>query len=192
MATFSYNRDIPDGPNNPSVDQPNMKINTNSTDDILQVDHVSFETPDGGTHKQVTLSSKNTAGAQVDPASTIYSDNGVADASHPQLYWRNSQRIFPVSAVRAFANFITGTNGATAIVNGFNVVSVTVSTFSGSTKTATIVLENGAVNGNNVAVFVFISNPSSNGTISHTFADPTLVVNGIPVGSNTNVLVMQI
>jgi len=196
MAIFSYNRDIPDGPNNPSVDQPNMKINTNSTDDILQVDHVSFEALDGGTHKQVTLSSKNAAGAQVDPASTIYSDNGVADATHPQLWWRNSQRIFPISAVRAFCSF-TSANGVLTIDNGFNVVSITGSAFTVATKTIDIVLETGTVNANvgndNIAVFVFASNPTGITTgVSYSFADPTLTVNGLPTGRKANVLVMQI
>lgn len=42
MTLFTYNRDIPDGPHNPSSDQPLMKKNTNNTDDLINVDHVSF------------------------------------------------------------------------------------------------------------------------------------------------------
>jgi len=42
MPNFTYVRDIPDAPHNPSVDQPDMKINTNSIDDLLLVDHYSF------------------------------------------------------------------------------------------------------------------------------------------------------
>ena len=49
----AYNRDIPDAPNNPSVDQPKMKTNTNSIDTILAVDHISFNATDGGYHKVV-------------------------------------------------------------------------------------------------------------------------------------------
>lgn len=41
--TISYNRDIPDGPNNPSNDQPKMKTNTNSIDDWTAIDHIKFE-----------------------------------------------------------------------------------------------------------------------------------------------------
>jgi len=48
--SFTYNRDIPDAPNNPSADQPDMKINTNSIDDLIAVDHVSFNTLNGGYH----------------------------------------------------------------------------------------------------------------------------------------------
>ncbi len=58
MATYSYNRDIPEANNDPSVDQPDMKINTNSIDDLINVDHVSFELPNGGLHRQVTLLNK--------------------------------------------------------------------------------------------------------------------------------------
>jgi hypothetical protein len=56
MTNFDYNRDIPNGPNNPSNDQPLMKINTNSTDDLIAVDHISFGTNNGGYHTVVHLS----------------------------------------------------------------------------------------------------------------------------------------
>lgn len=43
MPTFTYTDDIPDANHNPSTDQPDMKINTNSIDSIIAVDHYSFE-----------------------------------------------------------------------------------------------------------------------------------------------------
>lgn len=55
MPNFDYNRDIPDGPNNPSADQPRMKTNTNSTDDIIDVDHYSFGENNGGLHRYVRM-----------------------------------------------------------------------------------------------------------------------------------------
>ena len=61
MTTFSYNRDIPESGNDPSVDQPDLKINTNSIDDLINVDHVSFGLPNGGLHRQVTLLNKTSA-----------------------------------------------------------------------------------------------------------------------------------
>lgn len=39
---YSYKRDIPLATNRPASDQPGMKINTNSVDDILGTDHLSF------------------------------------------------------------------------------------------------------------------------------------------------------
>lgn len=53
--TFTYNRDIPDAPNNPSNDQPLMKTNTNSTDDLIAVNHYSFNVANGGKHKKVAM-----------------------------------------------------------------------------------------------------------------------------------------
>lgn len=50
MPNFDYNRDVPDGPNNPSEDQPDMKINTNSAADIWDVDHFGFQDNNGGKH----------------------------------------------------------------------------------------------------------------------------------------------
>jgi len=55
MSFFDYNRDIPNAPNNPSNDQPLMQINTNSIDDLINIDHFSFENDDGGLHKQVRM-----------------------------------------------------------------------------------------------------------------------------------------
>lgn len=53
MTNQIYNRDIPDGPNNPSQDQPKMKTNTNSIDNVLQIDHITFGDNQGGYHKTV-------------------------------------------------------------------------------------------------------------------------------------------
>jgi hypothetical protein len=55
MPNFGYTRDVPFPDHNPSTDQPDMLINTNSTDSIIAVDHFSFEDNSGGTHKQVQL-----------------------------------------------------------------------------------------------------------------------------------------
>jgi hypothetical protein len=48
--TISYNLNIPDRPNNPSVDQPRMKTNTNSISQIIGIDHVTFNTPPPGSN----------------------------------------------------------------------------------------------------------------------------------------------
>lgn len=50
MTNFTYTRDIPDGPNNPSNDQPPMKVNTNSIADLIAVDHHGFNDNLGGYH----------------------------------------------------------------------------------------------------------------------------------------------
>lgn len=53
--TFSYTRDIPFSSHNPSTDQPDMLVNTNSTDDLIDVDHYSFNESNGGKHRQVQM-----------------------------------------------------------------------------------------------------------------------------------------
>jgi len=55
MPNFTYNRDIPDAPNNPSNDQPPMKVNTNSIDNLINEDHYAFNDNNGGLHKRVRL-----------------------------------------------------------------------------------------------------------------------------------------
>lgn len=50
MTNFTYNNAIPNGPNNPSNDQPLMQANTDAIDNLIKVDHVSFNTNNGGYH----------------------------------------------------------------------------------------------------------------------------------------------
>lgn len=82
MTNFNYNRDIPDGPHNPSVDQPMMKVNTNSTMDLIAVDHVSFSSNEGGTHNKSTynrlLADPTTALNQIALYTKQESGNGTA------------------------------------------------------------------------------------------------------------------
>lgn len=102
---ITYNVNIPDAPNNPSNDQPLMQTNTNAIDTILGVDHVSFNItnpPDGGTHKQVTFSTKNAPGAQTDPQSVLYTGSGTA-STISQLLFRNQNGTFQISTTRAWA-----------------------------------------------------------------------------------------
>jgi len=59
---FTYNNGVPDGPDNPSDDQPDMKINTQSIDSIIAIDHIGFNTNGSGIHKQVTLLNQGAPG----------------------------------------------------------------------------------------------------------------------------------
>src|SRR5258708_30758417 len=96
----AYTRDIPDAPNNPSGDQSKMKINTNSIDTLLQVDHISFNANNGGTHLQnsyVGFSPGTIIGGV--PASVAYPAAGIADATHAQYYFKNSTNNFLLSGI---------------------------------------------------------------------------------------------
>lgn len=58
MVNFPYTRDIPATNNDPSDDQPDMAINTNSTDSLIAQDHFSFGVSNGGLHKQCTIGNR--------------------------------------------------------------------------------------------------------------------------------------
>jgi len=120
----TYNLDIPDGPNNPSNDQPKMKTNTNAIQTLLSVDHVGFNTngspPNGvgGHHLQVSFDGKNVPAAQTDPQSVLYTNSGTA-STNSQLLYRNQNGIFQISAIRAWG-FVDGTTGAIKASQAFN------------------------------------------------------------------------
>lgn len=137
MPNFSYNNAVPDAPNNPSQDQPTMKQNTLSIDQLLAIDHVSFNEDDGGTHDRVTFSDKNAQGAQTDPSSVAYTASG-SESTNAQLIFKNADSPFLVNAIRAFGVFTTvNVNGAVTIDNGYNVASI-VSSGLGFTYTITL------------------------------------------------------
>lgn len=53
MPNFIYQTNIPFASHNPSFDQPIMQQNANSIDGIIGVDHFSFNTANGGYHKNI-------------------------------------------------------------------------------------------------------------------------------------------
>jgi hypothetical protein len=54
--SITYNTGIPDGPNNPSNDQPLMKVNTDAVNTFVGIDHVGFNVGTGvsGFHNKST------------------------------------------------------------------------------------------------------------------------------------------
>lgn len=104
----SYNNDIPDTANNPSADQPLLKENTNAIDTIIGIDHISFNSPDGGTHQQVHLSDQSAPGL-LGVDSVLYSN---ASAGNSWPFWQNSlvsalQLAGPVATVSAALQGVT-------------------------------------------------------------------------------------
>lgn len=183
--TITYNLDIPDAPNNPSNDQPKMKVNTNAIDSWTAVDHVRFSADPAGTHKQVTYSSKNPAGAQVDPQSTLYTNNGTAFAAIANLFYRNASGTFPISIIRAFASF-TYTNGNTSFINQANCASLSI-----VAGVATVTLTTGVTTGTTFVVIPFFN--IAGGVVSYTKAANTITFGASPVvGSELSFVVLQI
>lgn len=78
MPNFTYTEDIPDGPHNPSADQPLMQVNTNSTFSIIDVDHYTFNNNNGGFHKQSTYVAPSPASTPTtsSPQIAVYGNTG--------------------------------------------------------------------------------------------------------------------
>jgi len=117
MANFSYNTGVPDAPNDPSVDQPDMLTNTQNAALIWEEDHVGFNANNGGKHTHVTLVNVAVPPAQVNPASYLGTQFGVASAATPELYFTNSLTTMLLSVIKAFGQFDSAGN---AIGSTFN------------------------------------------------------------------------
>lgn len=117
MTNFSYNRDIPDGPNNPSNDQPLMKVNTNSTDDLIAVDHYSFGVNNGGLHKQVQLPELLAVpGGLIANSETVYSK---AVNSTGQLFFTRGSAGTEIALTSGVnGDVINAANGSTFLAGG--------------------------------------------------------------------------
>lgn len=123
MSLISYNLDIPNAPNNPSNDQPDMKTNTNAINQIIGIDHVTFNTQNSGTHLQVTYSSKNVPPTDpTDPTSITYTDSGTATTTS-ELFYQNQNTKMHLSCVKAW-----GYSTPAAIINNqsYNVDTVAI------------------------------------------------------------------
>lgn len=88
MANFPYTDDIPLATNNPSQDQPDMKINTNSIDSLIAVDHVSFNTNNGGYHTLIHAISQTTPFTNVGQIYTqdVTTNSTVSNTDTQQFY----------------------------------------------------------------------------------------------------------
>lgn len=126
--TFSYNTGVPATNNDPSVDQPDMLINTQSINDIIGVDHVTFNSANGGTHNQVTL---NRLAAK--PTVT-----GTQTALYSKLSGSSSQLFFETSAgteIQMTGQVSVAANGYTTLFGNITMQWGTFSAGSGTSST---------------------------------------------------------
>jgi len=145
MPGITYNLNIPLATNNPSVDQPNMKINTNAIDSLLQVDHISFNTTNGGQHLQLNFPSVTTQSAPASLASVAYTTAGTANTGAAEFFLKNSSATLLLSSIKAFGILDATT---ASVLNGFNCTGSVVG------RTITITMPSGVVTGTNYAVLV--------------------------------------
>ena len=112
MPNFTYTRDIPDGPNDPSEDQPIMKVNANSIDSIIAVEHFGFNNNNGGLHQQVTMPVRGSNAPVSGASQGALFTKTVTGA--PELFYRygsapqNTFQITNNGAISTGANFASG------------------------------------------------------------------------------------
>jgi hypothetical protein len=63
MSLISFTLGIPNGPDNPSNDQPDMKINNDNIPKYVAVDHIPFNVNSSGLHSQCTIQEQGSAGS---------------------------------------------------------------------------------------------------------------------------------
>lgn len=68
FGSLSYTPGVPNPPNLPSVDVPDMQTNTNSIQTYLERDHMPFINANAGAHQQVNLNETNTGGTPTLPS----------------------------------------------------------------------------------------------------------------------------
>lgn len=116
MTLFDYTTNIPFANNPPSVDQPNMEINTNSIDGIIAVDHVGFNSNNGGYHTDIHMIPQGSDPAQITDIGQIYTKtvtfNGKTDAA---LFYRSGTTLSSSNSLTQ----ITAPKGTSASANGY-------------------------------------------------------------------------
>jgi hypothetical protein len=114
--TFTYNQTIPAGPNNPSNDQPVMLANALSIYNIENVDHFGFNLPNGGTHKQVTLTSEETPAIPTGANAVLFSQF-LINQDFP--FWKNGTKTYTLGLQDPTQSNVT-TNGYLSV--GFGLI----------------------------------------------------------------------
>lgn len=79
MTFVPYNLNIPNPPNNPSVDVTPMQQNTNAVQTLLAIDHFGFNDNQGGSHQKASLAETNLLGVPTLPS-------GLLGAGYETLY----------------------------------------------------------------------------------------------------------
>lgn len=106
--TIPYNLNIPFSTHNPSVDQPNMEINTNNIASIIAIDHVAFNTAGSGQHNQVTFNANNVPGGFSPPV--FYTNNDAF--SIPQLFYATQD------AAHSTNQYVAMASGSVLVLGG--------------------------------------------------------------------------
>jgi hypothetical protein len=133
--TIPYSTSVPNAPNDPSFDQPDMKTNTQSINSIIGVDHVTFNTSGGGQHLQVTFNSNNVPTPPVSPPILFTNiQDGAGNnlpGGLPQIFFYSGD------AAHSKNQYVSTTNGSTLLPGGMIMKWGTVNIALGFTQTIT-------------------------------------------------------
>lgn len=146
--SFPYTRDRPDPPNNPSSDVPDMKINTNSTDSIIGVDHVGFNLPNGGYHTIIHQGVQASDPAAIPNINQVYTklytpDTTVGSITDTQLFSRTG--VGGISQLTgAFATFEGYQWCGSILVQWGRLTPVTGGSFAGGNAFGTVIFKDRA------------------------------------------------
>lgn len=108
--TYTYNTGIPAANNDPSVDQPDMLINTQSINDLIGVNHITFNASNGGQHKAIVFN-QDASYVPVPPVSPpqLFTD---IISGLPQL------KYYSGNAAQSSTQYVSAANGSTFLLGG--------------------------------------------------------------------------
>lgn len=117
--TFTYFPAVPAGANDPADDQPQMLTNTASISSIIDIDHVGFNTPNGGYHEQIHFNANIAAPGLGTGVQTIY-PNTFAGNSWPfvQNGVGSSLMMGPTSITATADNYASTYSGYAYLAGG--------------------------------------------------------------------------
>lgn len=129
--SISYNTNIPLATDTISQSQGQLYTNFNSINSIWNVDHYNFSSTYAGKHSQITIPANGTLASMSGLQSGIVTAAGSADNTTSQLFFKNAQSTFPLSAIKVFG-FAIYNGSSVDLKNSYNCSSVT---YSSSTYT---------------------------------------------------------
>lgn len=161
--TFTFG--IPAANNNPSNDQPLMRDNFTAISNLINVDHIGFNTATSGLHQQIhfpTFTAPTVINGTLTQGSLIYPAAGVEDITRAQAYFKNDFNVaLPLSLIKAFGRFDNAGN----TVNAINLTAV------GGAGVFTLTIPVGIVSGLTYSVFVATySNAGATGVATNLLA----------------------
>jgi Putative tail fiber protein gp53-like, C-terminal len=131
--SFSYNNQIPVAPNNPSADQPGMLTNAQSINSIIAVDHIGFNTNNGGYHTVIHFSNQAADPPNIAGVGQLYTKSA-GNPSQPALFYRPPTSAAGIQLTNLLLP-VANTNGYTFLPGGLIFQWGTVTTaFSGSSS----------------------------------------------------------